>query len=392
MSGCKFRMKNGILILGASGGVAQALLHILSDYRFMFEDVVLVDRNDLVTKSKTIQHNKLDYVFYKKDILDKTVDFLEHIKEKHKVTMVLDLTDCETLPILSAADSLGLSYLNCSLNTSDGSMVNYVEDVKKYTSEYKNNSHIVALGMNPGIINHLIIKGVLEHGVPHNYVEIEFETGKPRKTPVKPFITWSKKQFLNESVWDRAGYCADGGRYVESRVAAVDLLEDTSEYLLPIKKLKKYPRGMVVSHDEIITMSRTLEIPGKFVYAIHPSSLRMLLRIIKSGRVPKEEDMIFLDNVDERLSGSDLVGVWLNYDNKKVCYFTEIRHKDILGTNATLYLVAVGFLAGLIDFIINPLLEPGVLNAADLDNKTFLQIVDKYVSFKSIILNTNDIL
>ncbi len=383
----KKRTKKGFVVLGASGGVATAFLHLVSEYRFLFGDIILVDKSDSILKSTTLRHETLKYTFYQTDIQGSEKKILRQIKNKHSISFVLDLTDCYTEPILAAADELKLSYLNCSLNTLDGSMNHYAEDLKKYTLAFKKCPHVLALGMNPGIINHLIIRGVIEHGAPAEFVEIEFESGEPKKLPEKPFITWSKKQFLNETVWDNAGYCSSGGEYIEEDSPAINNLVDTEKFVAPIVKMHKYPKGMIVSHDEVITMSRTLEIPGKFIYAIHPASLERILNLVRGGTKIKEEDVIFLDNVQTPLRGSDMIGVWLYYDNKSVCYYTNLLHSDVTGTNATLHLVAVGFLAGFIDFYINPLLDNGVLTSGDLDNETFLQIVQNHVDFKKIIIN-----
>jgi homospermidine synthase len=375
--------KEDILILGASGGVGRAVLRMFADYRSLFSSVVLLDRDSKVLHDSHLNHKAIDYTFLHVEFNKTNVsDIIKKIVSEHKISIVLDLTDYDTLPILAAADSLGLKYMNCSLNSEGGSMLNFVDDMKSFSDRFKNNSHVLSLGMNPGIANHLIIKGVLEHGAPLEIVEIEYDSGMPTVDSGKPFITWSKKQFLNEAVWGNAGYCGTNGVYKELDKKAIETLVDTREYLEPIKKLTSYPMGMIVSHDEVIAMSRLLEVPGKFVYAIHPTSLNRLMKLMKMGEEIGEDDLVFEDNTIVALDGSDCVGVWLKYQDKDICYAIDIKHSDIRGTNATLFMVAVGVIAGLVDFIENPLKDHGVYSVLDLNNENFLRVVSKHLKIE----------
>ncbi|HRY31193.1 MAG TPA: hypothetical protein P5328_02285 [Candidatus Paceibacterota bacterium] len=381
----EIREKPSLLILGVSGGVAGAFLQIFRQYRNNFSEVILLDKDDKILRSGQIDLVRDKYSFINQDIVLQNIELvLADIKHKHDISIVLDLTDCETFPILQAADKLGLSYLNCSLNNGDESMKNFVRDYKSFTQKFKNNAHLLSIGMNPGIINHLVVRGVLEYGIPKEFVEIEYETGFPEKDVGRPFITWSRKQFLLESVLSGSGYCGSGGKYVESKSSAIEHPIKTEEFLSPIKKFDSYPLGMIVPHDEIISMSRIIEVPGRFVYAIHPVSLSRLREIFnKKGNVV-ESDIDLLDGVTKKLIGSDLIGVWLFYDDKKICYFCEVNHKDVSGTNATLFLVAVGVLAALMDFISNPLLENGVSFVNELNSKNFQRFVSRYVKINKI--------
>lgn len=379
--------KPGILILGASGGVAQSVLQIFSKYRKLFSSIVLVDRDNRVIHSRYINHKKLKYTFIQEDFTKDTIkDLIKNAIDKYKVSIVLDLTDQNTLPILSASDSLGLNYINCSLNSEENSMNHFVDSMKSFPNHFTNGVHVLSMGMNPGIANHLIIKGVKEYGVPLEFVEIEYDSGMPRIDSGKPFITWSKKQFLNEAVEAGAGYCGPGGIYIELETKAIDILIDTKEFLEPIKKLDIYPRGMLVPHDEVIAMSRILEIPGRFLYAIHPLSLDRIKKLLKEGKPVNETEIIFEENTSVSLDGSDCIGVWLKYLDKNICYYIDIEHSEIKGTSATLFMVAVGVLAGLLDLLKNPFLENGVYSALDLNNDNFLAITSQHIKIQKKIL------
>lgn len=56
------------MVIGASGSVANAFLHHLSNYRCLFRKVVLVDKNDKVLKDAYLNHKLLNYTFVKKKI------------------------------------------------------------------------------------------------------------------------------------------------------------------------------------------------------------------------------------------------------------------------------------------------------------------------------------
>ena len=379
--------KPGLLILGASGGVAQSVLQILSKYREFFSSLVLIDRDNRVIHSQYIDHKKLKYVFIRENFTKDTIKgILKDAADKYGVSIVLDLTDQNTLPILSASDSLGLHYLNCSLNSEGESMSHFVDSMKSFSNHFTNSVHVLSMGMNPGIANHLIIQGVKEYGIPLEFVEVEYDSGMPRTDSGKPFITWSKKQFLNEAVESGAGYCGPGGIYVEREEKAIEILIDTKEFLEPIKKLDTYPLGMLVSHDEVIAMSRILEVPGRFIYAIHPLSLARMKKLLKKSKPVSEAEIIFEENTLIPLDGSDCIGVWLKYQNKDVCYYLDVEHSDIKGTSATLFMVAVGVIAGLLDLLENPLLEKGVHSVLDLNNDHFLSITSQHLKIHKKVL------
>ena len=241
--------KPSLIILGASGGVARALLQLLPKYRKKFSSLVLLDKSDSVLRDEYIDHVGLDYEFIHREFNDVTIDgIIKAFSKKYASATILDMTDCPTMPIIGAADAVGFNYINCALNVPEGkSLVTFVEDMQDFSKRFVNGVHVLSTGMNPGIVNHLIKRGVVEHGIPKEIIEMEYESAKPEVDPGKPFITWSKVQFLNEAVrWD-SGHCNSKGVYVETKENAINTLVDTRQYLEPIKKLKEYPAGMTVA-------------------------------------------------------------------------------------------------------------------------------------------------
>ena len=362
------------------------MLQLLPKYRNKFSSLVLLDKSDSVLRDEYIDHKALDYEFVHQEFHDDTIGaIIKGFSEKYKKAIVLDMTDCPTMPIVSAADAVGFNYINCALNVPEGkSLITFVEDMKEFSRSFNKGVHILSTGMNPGIVNHLIKRGVVEYGIPNEIIEMEYESAKPKVDPKKPFITWSKVQFLNEAVrWD-SGHCNSKGVYVETEKNAINTLVDTRQYLEPIKKLKEYPMGMTVAHDEIIAMCRLLEVPGKFVYAIHPESFNRLLKIVGPNREVHEKDILFEDNIAVPLEGSDFISVWLMYDSKNVCYYVDVEHESVKGTNATLLMVAIGAIATLIDSVDNPIKYKGVYSVLDLNTDDLLKIVSSYMEIKKL--------
>jgi homospermidine synthase len=182
------------------------------------------------------------------------------------------------------------------------------------------------------------------------------------------------------------GFCGPGGIYTEIDEKPIDNLIDTRELLEPIKELDSYPKGMLISHDEVITMCRIMEIPGRFIYAIHPLSLERLKRMVEEGKPVTDDDLVFEENTLIPLDGSDCIGVWLRYPDKDVCYYIDVEHASIKGTSATLYLVAVGVVAGMLDLLKNPILSNGVYSALDLNNANFLEITSQHVKIRKKVV------
>lgn len=55
-----------LLLLGASGGVAQVFLQYLVHHREFFGKLVLLSRKNRIKNNTHLEHKKLDYVYVKK--------------------------------------------------------------------------------------------------------------------------------------------------------------------------------------------------------------------------------------------------------------------------------------------------------------------------------------
>ncbi|MBM9535721.1 hypothetical protein [Desulfobulbus alkaliphilus] len=368
-----------LIVLGASGGVAQAFLQLLPSSRAALSTLYLVDKTDSVTRCPHVPHARLNYRFIEADVNTSLSGLLAQAVERDAHVIVLDLTDQITQPILHTADLHGVHYINCSLNAEATTMTGYLPTLKKFGRAYTNGAHMLSTGMNPGIINHMVLDVIKRYGVPESYVEFEYDSAFPAVDPGTPFITWSKRQFLAESVIDYSGYCGEGGKYQELDVPAIVHPISMEQFLRPILSLDEYPLGMIVPHDEIISLSQYFGIPGQFVYAVHPLSLERLRSIYAARGTVQELELTLLNNIDTPLQGSDTIGVWLKYRDYRVGCWCQVFHKDVIGTNATLYMVAVGVLASLLEFLRTYRSSPGVSSVDDLNTERLLGTVKRYM-------------
>lgn len=330
-----------LLILGASGHVAQAFLQRLAARRGDFGRVVLVDPNDDVLRNPYLDHALLDYEFMPRAIQfpNDTADYHRLLRRK-EINVVLDVTDLDTLPVLTATDAVGVSYVNTSLNEAGRGIAEVVSDVHSTRDRPSLAPHILSSGMNPGVVNLWVWHGFQHYGAPSEIVHFEYDTSVPT-TGWQPMITWSRKEFLTETVWEPTGRVVNG----ELQMCSGNSLqhrEDLSPVMRPVIDLPDYPRGLLVLHEENVKLGAKLRASSKYVYAIHPQTMSFLeQRWRKRGRV-EIDDLLIGDNTSIALEGENTIGVCLDYPDKRVYYLHSLANREVIGTNATCAQVAVG--------------------------------------------------
>lgn len=373
------KKKPNLLILGASGGVANAFLHYLNGYRNnLFDKLVLLDKNNKVLKNCSINHKVLNYRFLHKkiDLLKKEKEYLDILKN-NKIDIVLDITDANTLKILEVTNKAGVSYINTAMNDDKKTTDELIFDVYPRKNEFNNAPHILCTGMNPGNVNMWARYGIEKFGVPKQIINFEFDTSMVAKK-YHSMVTWSIHEFLVEAVRDPSGIAL--GRHKIKRLFpnALENKENMKSILEPIIKLKKYPEGFTILHEENVSMSYKYDIPSKFIYAIFPKTMKNLIKIYKKNKNINKRDLILGDNIYEILDGADSIGVLLDYPDKKVYYFNSIPNAAIIGTNSTYTQVIVGIFSAIFTLLIDNL-KPGAYFTEDLFDKQY-----KYFMFDNM--------
>lgn len=383
------RLPPGLFILGASGGVAHALLQLLPSYRHEFGELVLLDKRRCVITSPFLDHHALRYTFIEHSVDIRQADVgLSPIFAQHAIDIVLDLTDVRTLPILTAAHRAGAGYVNTMLNDERFTVPELHSHLLSCKAEFESRPHLLCAGMNPDIVNHWADLVVMRHGRPQEIAFFEFDSSAPAGMPAHtcaPFITWSRKEFLQEAMREPGGRIGRNGEIEWLHPNALSQLVDMRPHLAPIVERVEHPRGMALLHEEVVSLGRRLNVPTSFTYGIHPASLAALRSSWLNNEPLTANDLLLADNVTIPLTGSDLVGVWLKYDDKDVRVFNVMHNRDLRGTNATYRQVAIGVLAG-IRAMAHAQVPRGLHFVEELDSPVFAETIRAHMIVQEHIL------
>ena len=363
----------GLLILGASGNVARAFLRRLGGRRTHFGRLVLLDKTDQVRRNPYLEHRRLDYRFIRHRLrFPQDRAYYRQLLRRHGIGIVVDLTDADTLPVLEATDAAGVSYICTSLNDEERDVIELVDALDSNNGRRWKAPHILSSGMNPGVVNIWVLHAVRRYGVPREIVHFEYDTSTPT-SGWRPILTWSRKEFLTEAVWERTGIVVDGHPVL---LATNSLLQrrDLRPIMKPVLPLPSYPRGFLVLHEENLMLGRALNTSSKFIYAIHPRTMAYITRRWrKRGRVPIT-DLEIGDNTSIPLKGADTIGVYLDYPRRRVYYLHSLANRDVVGTSATCSQVAVGIFAALFT-LLRDRLPPRLYSAGDLYDTLYTRVL-----------------
>ena len=362
-----------LLIVGASGHVAQAFLERWGDRRAQFGRLVLLDQNETMLKDAYLDHGRLDYEFIHRQLnFSNGASQYRSLLRQHQIDLVLDVTDLDTLPILNATDAAGVSYVNTALNDAKRGVAEVVAALHPKRKQKRKAPHIISSGMNPGVVNIWVWHGYQHYGAPAEVVHFEYDTSMP-VAGWRPIITWSRKEFLTEAVWEPTGLVVNG-RYKLFPTNSLQHREDLRPTMEPVVRLASYPRGLLVLHEENLKLGRKLGASSKYIYAIHPRTMDYLDELWrKRGRV-EITDLELGDNTSVPLTGSDTIGVCLDYPNKRIYYLHSLANSAVTGTNATCAQVAVGIDAAL-STLLAQRLSPRIYFASDLYDTVYRDVV-----------------
>lgn len=359
--------KPNLLIAGAGGGVANALLHHMVAERDLFGKLVLLDRNKKVLEDIYVDHKRLDYTFVHIELkLPEEKDAYHRILREHDIQIVLDITDMDSLPFLEATNEAGVSYVNTGMNDEKLSIEETVIRAFEKKDSFNKAPHILCSGMNPGNVNMWVRYGIEKFGVPKEVIHFEYDTSKVARK-WQPMMTWSVHEFLVECVRDTTGVILGTGREKVKPLLpnALENRKNMHSILSPIMKFDKYPDGMITMHEECVSIGNKYDIPSQFVYAVNPKTMDTLVKIYEEKGDVSKEELELGDNTNEILDGADSIGVILEYKDKRVYFFNTIPSIAIIGTNATFTQVVVGVFSALLT-LLSDTLEPRAYFPEDL--------------------------
>jgi hypothetical protein len=344
----------------------------LGGRRAQFGRLVLLDRNEHVRKDRFLEHGRLRYEFVRRRLRWPDDGSYGELLRRYEIDIALDLTDMDTLPILVATDAAGVSYVNTALNDANRRVPEMVAAVHPTREEPRQAPHILSSGMNPGAVNVWVSHGVDRYGVPDEIVHFEYDTSMA-VDGWRPLITWSRREFLTETVWEPTGLVVDG-KLKMFQANALAHREDMRPIMQPVVPLPTYPRGFLVLHEENVKLGQALGVSSKYLYAIHPKTMAYLVRRWREKGQVRISDLQVGDNTTVPLEGSDTIGVCLEYPGRRVYYLHSLANNAVVGTNATCTQVAVGVYAALLT-LRHAQLAPRIYFATDLDNTIYPHVL-----------------
>lgn len=382
------KKKPNFLIIGASGGVANALLQHLVHHRDYFNNLILLDKNKKVLSDPYLDHKNLRYQFvHKKLELPKKEKEYHHILKKYKIDLALDITDMNSIPLIESTNKFGISIMNTGANDHVYSIMHVMLESWRRRKEFSNAPHILCTGMNPGVVNMWVRHGIEKFGMPNEIIHFEYDTSHIEKK-WHPIMTWSVREFLEECVEDPAGLMKGKNKPEEYKHSPLEHRLPMKSLLEPVLKLPEYPRGFLVTHEECISLAQKYNIPSKFIYAVNMQTMDMLVAMHKKNKQIDIQDLIKGDNTQTILDGSDNIGVALEYKNKRVYYLNSMPNMAIVGTNGTYTQVVIGIMAAIFTLICENL-KPGLYFPEDLYDNHYKYYVFDNMRIQEFVFQKN---
>ena len=377
--------------------MARAFLRRLGGRRGNFGRVVLLDKKIRVLDDRFLEQRRLDYQFVRRRLRFPEDRLYYHkLLQRYQINIVLDLSDMDTLPTLAATDAAGVSYVCTSLNDEKYAVTEMVDLTHPSRERKRNAPHILGSGMNPGAVNIWVHHAVRRFGIPKEIIHFEYDTSTPTDG-WRPVVTWSRKEFLTECVWEPTGIVVEGKPVVFETNSLANRQEMRS-IMRPVVSLRSYPRGFLILHEENLTLGRRFGVSSKFLYAIHPKTMAYMVRRWRKRGEFLLNDIGVGDNTSLPLTGEDTIGVCLEYPRQRIYYVHSLANRSVVGTNATCAQVAVGVYAALFTLLRNKL-APRVYFPGDLYDTLYPRVlfgnmrVEQYVFAKrkrSLILRHHE--
>lgn len=342
--------------------------------------LALIDRDDGLLTDPFIPHGALAYEF-----IQGTVDGAngrkpyEKLLLTHGIDIVIDLSLNETRPVLRATDENGVRYLNTGIINRPGESFyqTVVDFVEQRESPAWNAPHILCAGMNPGIVNMWVRKGMERFGAPLNVVHFEYDTGQPVEG-WRPIVTWSRETFVNEAGSDPGGYMEGKGKIRYLYPNALKHRVSMKEVLTPIMPLDEYPRGLPLLHEENITIAQRYDVPSRFLFAMDPRTMDHIEAVYDKDRELPAGAMMLGDNRKTVLQGAVTIGVRLQYRERDVYFFNRTEHGACPGVSGSCVQVAAGVYSALLTMI-GDSLQPRIHFVEDLFGTACQTLMDEHL-------------
>jgi len=340
--------KKNLLIIGASGGVARALLKLLAPDRERFGALTLVDRCDRLRADPFLPTDALRAEFLQADFdAVAAPEAYRSLLKARDIHVAVDLSVNETRPMLAETDAAGVCYLNTGIANRIGEEFSEVvfDLIRRKTAGWRM-PHILCAGMNPGVVNLWVQQGITRHGLPQRITHFEYDDGRPCGK-WRPVITWSRETFIDEIANDPAGYMEGRDRLRRLYPNPLKNRMPMDDILSPILPLAVYPRGFLLLHEENLTIAQRDDLPSRFLFANDMRTMDHLEGCYDRGAL--SVDSLFLgDNLDLEVRGAATIGIRLEYEDRWVYRYNRTDHGAMPGSSGSCLQVAAGLRAALL--------------------------------------------
>jgi len=378
-----------VLIIGACGGVGRAFLRMLARDRGRLGKLVLVDKQDQLLDDRLLPHQELDYEFQKTAIdVDKHREDYVRLLKIHGIDMVIDLSVHETRAMLAVTDGAGVSYINTGVANRPGeNFSEVVLDLVRRKASSWNAPHILCSGMNPGIVNMWVRRGIEKSGVPKSIVHFEYDTGEPLAGGM-PIIAWSRETLLDEIVNDPAGYVVGKNKIEFVPPNPLKNRVSMEEVLRPIMNLRVYPRGFLLLHEENITLGQKYDVPSRFLFSLKTETMDYLEKVYDKRKEIPLDTLALGDNGKIPLKGEATVGVCLEYQNTREYFFNTTPQGEVPGVSGSCRQVAAGLHAAFRTVVEDPL-GKRVYFVEDLLGTTCERLMMENLPMQHVVVSKN---
>lgn len=364
-----------ITLLGSGGGVGQAILalleHVHQDAAAPLHDAVA---NCIIhcIDNKPFQHHTFNkpypqlagqLVLHQFDLED-TERFKRHLIDSN-TSLVIDVSWADTLAMLDCCNECAVAYINTALESTEVDSRTELEGftlIERYMRfkakrhSYTNTKAIVGSGMNPGVVQWMVTSLMEEQPdrLPLACYIVEtdnsFYTDKALVQPRTIYSTWSPECFLDEAILNYPMYV--------SNQRALFLYEAVYAQTFAVQLGQTYFEGCLMPHEEVMSLGERYPFETAFIYKVNDITTEILRDHIEDSDELWDWNHKLLHPRDAELSGSDLVGVLLVYDDHERFLYNVMENKhvsDIYGTNATYFQVACGLYGGICALLLDGL-------------------------------------
>ncbi|GFN31550.1 S-adenosylmethionine decarboxylase related protein [Paenibacillus xylaniclasticus] len=402
-----------ITVLGSSGGVARALLtlfeHTLQDEQAPLHSVIThsqihgIDRKQKPHSYYQSFAPQLIGSHMKLHQLDLTdTESLKQHCVRTKTKLVIDLSRADTRRMIACCNELGISYVNTALEDTEiserpgaetTSLLERIDRFRKEEDSYKKVKAIVCSGMNPGVVQWMAVKLMKERPdkLPRAIYVVEkdnsFYADPSKVKPETIYVTWSPECFLEEAVSNYPVFSIGDTTYlIYDNVYA-------REYKVKLGELSF--TGCLMAHEETITLADDYHVESAFIYRVNDYTTEQIQRNLNHIDNLLKYDQKQLHPEDGELTGADLIGVLLVYEDDERFMYNVLSNNEAytkFKTNATYVQVASGaYAAAAVLLLDSDSVAPGVHwvhKLAESDISRYGEYVTYYL--RQFVTGTNE--